>query len=63
MALMYRIVGSEEVGYWDHKNKEWVPLESGRWRRYVNQGLKVARQEVAPELISVALNANQEVRR
>jgi hypothetical protein len=63
VALMYRVVGGENVGYWDHKNKEWVPLESGRWRRYVEQGLKVARQEVAPELISVALNADQEVRR
>ena len=63
VALMYRVVGSEDVGYWDHKNKEWVPLETGRWRRYVGQGLKVARQEVAPELISVALDSGQEVRR
>ena len=63
IALMYRIVGSEDVGYWDNANQQWVPLSSGRWRRYINQGLKVARQEVAPELISVALDSNQEVRR
>ena len=49
VALMYRVVGSEEVG--------------GRWRRYISQGLKVARQEVAPELISVALDSGQEVQR
>jgi hypothetical protein len=63
VALMYRVVGSEEVGFWDQKNKEWVPLTGGRWRRYIGQGLKVARQEVAPELISVALDAGQEVKR
>ncbi len=63
VALMYRVVGSDDVGYWDHQNKTWVPLSSGKWRRYVEQGLKVARQEVAPELISVALDSNQEVQR
>ncbi len=63
VALMYRIVGSEEVGYWDMVGRQWTPLSSGRWRRYIDQGLKVARQEVAPELISVALDSKQEVRR
>lgn len=63
VSLMYRVVGSNDVGYWDHTNKDWVPLEGGRWRRYVAQGLKVARQEVAPELISVALDSQQEVQR
>lgn len=63
VALMYRVVGSEDVGYWDAVNKEWVPLSSARWRRYIEQGLKVSRQEIAPELISVALDAKQEVRR
>ena len=63
VTLMYRVVGSEDVGYWDIAGQAWVPLGSGRWRRYINQGLKVARQEVAPELISVALDSRQEVRR
>lgn len=63
VALMYRVVGSEDVGYWDVVDKAWVPLSSARWRRYIEQGLKVSRQEIAPELISVALDAKQEVRR
>ena len=63
VALMYRVVGSEDVGYWDNAGQQWVPLSSARWRRYIEQGLKVARQEVAPELISVALDSQQEVRR
>ena len=63
IALMYRVVGTEDVGYWDNAGQQWVPLSSARWRRYIEQGLKVARQEVAPELISVALDSKQEVRR
>ncbi|MEP5765622.1 MAG: DUF3450 domain-containing protein [Halieaceae bacterium] len=63
IALMYQVVGSQDVGYWDSGNLEWVPLSSGRWRRYMNQGLKVAKQEVAPELISIALDSDQEVQR
>ncbi len=63
VALMYRLVGGDDIGFWDQANKTWVPLSSGRWRRYVDQGLKVARQEVAPELISVAIDPAMEVRR
>jgi hypothetical protein len=63
VALMYRVVGSDAMGFWDQNNKTWVPLSSGRWRRYIDQGLKVARQEVAPELISVAIDPQQEVQR
>ena len=39
----------------------WTPLESTPWRRHIEQGLKVARQEIAPELISIALDPAQQV--
>jgi len=54
--LLYRTVGSEEVGYWDSVNRHWQALDASPWRRLIEQGLKVARQEVAPELLWVALN-------
>lgn len=63
VALMYRVVGSDDIGFWDQDNNTWVPLSSGRWRRYIDQGLKVARQEIAPELISVTIDPTQEIRR
>ncbi|MEE4659163.1 MAG: DUF3450 domain-containing protein [Halieaceae bacterium] len=63
VALMYRLVGGDQVGFWDHDDSQWVELSSGRWRRYIDQGLKVARQEVAPELISVAIDPQQEIQR
>lgn len=63
VALMYRTVGNEDVGFWDVQSDNWVELPGVPWRRYINQGLKVANQEIAPELISVSLNPGQEVRR
>ena len=63
VGLLYRTVGSDEVGYWNMANGEWEPLASGSWRRHVEQGLRVARQEVAPELISIALDPAQEIMR
>jgi hypothetical protein len=63
VALMYRTVGNEEVGYWDVTSGAWVALAGVPWRRHIEQGLKVARQEIAPELISISMNPGQEVQR
>ncbi len=63
VGLLYRTVGSDAVGYWNKTQGEWMPLQSSRWRRHIEQGLKVARQEVAPELISIVLDPDQEITR
>lgn len=63
VALMYRTVGNEEVGYWDAHSKRWQALESVPYRRYIEQGLKVARQEIAPKLITVPINPAEEIAR
>jgi hypothetical protein len=63
VALLYRVVGNEAVGFWDVDSLSWVALDSSPWRRHIEQGLKVARQEIAPELISISLNPEQEMRR
>jgi hypothetical protein len=61
IGLMYRTVGNGDVGYWDKDRKGWVPLDAVPYRRYIEQGLKVAKQEIAPELISIPLNPRQGV--
>ena len=63
VALLYRVVGNEDVGFWDVDSNSWVALDSSPWRRHIEQGLKVARQEIAPELISISLNPEQEMQR
>lgn len=61
VGLLYRTIGSDEVGYWDNKQSDWRPLPSSPWLRHVEQGFRVARQEVAPEMISIALDPTQEI--
>ncbi|MEL7045086.1 MAG: DUF3450 domain-containing protein [Pseudomonadota bacterium] len=53
VALIYRTVGDERLGFWD--GDSWAALPDSPYRRYMEQGLKVARQEVAPELLTVPL--------
>lgn len=57
VALMYRTVGDQRLGFWadDH----WEPLPDSPYRRLLEQGLKVARQEVAPELLTIPLDTAQ----
>lgn len=52
-ALLYRVAGSDDIGYWDKPSRTWKPLENSAYRRYFEQGLKVAKREMAPELIVV----------
>lgn len=59
LGLLYKTVGSNQVGYWDNQTSSWQPLERTPWVRLINQGLKVARQEIAPELVHVAVNPSK----
>jgi hypothetical protein len=54
LSLLYRTVGSQQVGYWDGDG--WQALPGSPWKRLIEQGLAVARQEVAPQLVHVALD-------
>ncbi len=56
LGLLYRTVGSENVGYWDPDSGTWQALPRTPWANMIDKGMKVARQEVAPELIHVALD-------
>ena len=58
-ALLYRSVGGEQLGHWDVVSERWQPLEAVPYRRLIEKGLKVARQEMAPELITIPLNLQQ----
>jgi hypothetical protein len=59
IALMYRTVGDGRLGRWDAQAGQWRELPATPYRRLIEQGLRVARQEIAPELISIPLNPAQ----
>lgn len=53
ISFTYRTVGSGEYGYWDTKSNSWKPLEDTNFRRNIDKGIKMTRQELAPELFTI----------
>lgn len=53
IALLYRSVGNDRFGHWDTVSKQWVETDQSQFKRNVDKGLRVARQEMAPELFTV----------
>ena len=60
ISLMYRTLDGSEVGYWDQQKRDWVPDPS--YSDAIDQALRVARKQGAPELLTVPVPAPQEVR-
>jgi uncharacterized membrane-anchored protein YhcB (DUF1043 family) len=57
VSLMYRTVDGNEVGYWDQQKKAWVPAPE--YKRSIEQALRIAKQTVAPDLITIPVPAPQ----
>lgn len=55
VSLLYRTVDGEESGYWDQDKKMWIPAPE--YRRAIEAALRIAKQEVAPDLITVPVRA------
>ena len=62
IGLLYRDLAGEQVGLWNVKNKQWQPLTESQYKRHIYKGLKIAREEISPELITLPLLADIEVR-
>jgi hypothetical protein len=60
ISLMYRTLDGSETGYWDASQKNWVIDES--YREAVEEALRVAKKDGAPDLLTVPVPAPQEVR-
>ena len=61
IALLYRSVGNDHFGHWDSTSKQWIETDQSQFKRNVDKGLKVARQEMAPELFTVPVAPAQEM--
>ena len=56
VALFYASLDGNECGYWDSLAGEWKALPKS-FNRSVNQGLRVARNEIPPDLIELPISA------
>jgi hypothetical protein len=57
VTLMYRTADGSEYGYWDNEQKTWV-ADPGHARQ-IEQALRIAKEEEAPDLITVPVPAPQ----
>ncbi|MFT6268028.1 MAG: hypothetical protein ACJAVV_000833 [Alphaproteobacteria bacterium] len=62
IGLMYRDLAGDRVGFWNNASKLWQPLTERQYKRHITKGLKIAREEISPELITLPILANIEVR-
>lgn len=56
VALLYQTLDGNETGAWDTTNKGWTILPE-EYRGSVRQGLRIARKQVAPDLLYIPVPA------
>ena len=60
ISLVYQTLDGKQSGYWDQKERQWKELSSS-YRKSIQQGLKMARKQSAPNLMTLPVPAPQEV--
>ncbi|MEZ5504978.1 MAG: DUF3450 domain-containing protein [Gammaproteobacteria bacterium] len=56
IALIYQTLDGNDLGVWNSKTQSWEALD-GRYRKDVRLGLKIARKQAAPELLTLPIQA------
>ncbi len=57
VSLAYQSVGGAHTGAWDKASGGWVELEASEFKNQIADGLRVARKQVAPDLLIVPVPA------
>jgi len=57
VALIYQTVGGQTTGAWDNEKRAFVEIPPETYKAQVAMGLKIARKQVAPDLIVVPVAA------
>ena len=60
IVLVYQTLDGKKSGYWDQEKRTWKKLSS-RYRRPIQQGIRMARKQIAPNLITLPVPAPKEV--
>lgn len=54
VALYYQRLDASEAGFWNNKEKRWETLPD-EYRNSIRQGLRIARKETAPDLLTLPI--------
>ena len=60
-SLTYQTPDQEETGFWNKQDRRWEKLPN-KYQNYVTQGLRVARNQVSPNLLELPIEAPVEGR-
>ena len=55
VALYYQRLDGSETGYWNNTEKRWETLPA-EYRNSIRQGLRIARKEAAPDLLTLPVS-------
>jgi hypothetical protein len=55
VGLMYKTRDAEGYGVWNQETKSWQELDRGDYANWIDEGLRVAKKQAAPQLIRVPL--------
>jgi hypothetical protein len=61
VALLYQTVDGGLHGVWDRASKAWTPLP-GEYRSQIREGIRIARRQVAPNLLLLPVPAPEAAR-
>jgi hypothetical protein len=60
VSLAYQSIGARHTGAWDKDIEDWVELDASDYKNQVSDGLRVARKQVAPDLLIIPIAAPSE---
>ena len=60
VALTYQSVGGQHTGAWDQEARQYVELPPEKFKTQIADGIRVARKQVAPDLLVVPVAAPSE---
>ena len=60
ISLSYQTVGGAVTGAWDQESRAFVELPPEQYKSQVAHGIRVARKQVAPDLLVVPVSAPTE---
>jgi hypothetical protein len=59
IALLYQTADGAQSGAWDQRNRTWVPV-GNEFRNPIREGIRLARNQVAPDLLLLPLSPPEE---
>lgn len=62
VALLYQTLDGKQAGIWDQQAQSWKELD-GSYRRQITRGLRIAREQAAPDLIRMPMPTPVEARK